>query len=1206
MHVSDSSAAAATLLAHIPASARRAAVSDALDALPQAGSQDLVILSALLRREEDETLVAKAVEGLLILLQQDRVNDVVAICQTDDRIGIMVLQKVAAQLMYSFPLETARSTPSASTLGSDPTRQLGPAVAGSYLSFAAKIMSVRTPSEGVRASLLLVTLKLLGNATKALSGPAKELAFDLVVSDPDRLQAEGLPDVTAVLWSTIVDLVTADDTALCTVGYGLWLRWWKNQSTSALKSVQNSEYWNLLAQGLRVGDGEQRKCCLAILRLSVATAVNDPKVLATISSSLNKSPGTLEQQYARYCTVFETIVLGRYLNQVIECERDLDLLAAPESGIPNIWLFALLSAAMDPKFQDSNRRFIAQWIFKGKLQPFGAMTEYTALLRQHILPWATEGRLFTTSLRRVEGITVCTHGEALAEYVFVLLKSSAGDVESTEALLGTLLSFLVQKDKALFAYAGVYVLEGVYRAFQACPSMALQRDSLEIVLELSAWTGLPELAVYHFQQRCLSLCEKTLAVDNLPFERLSPQSTLRWKSLSRKSQGSGDDSDSTASVAVSQRDLNEQKSIAKCKSLQVNVSSATAEAVENTVSDLWSDVEYLEYPKKLLMVLLDTVLHRDVVQAAIYDPSKAIANALDDSTRRFHKLAESRLYLLSPLIGGVRTAVLGDPRATEIFPVEEIILRIANNPPEPTLDFQLEDATVELLQRSGDGNASYETFFGKRESIGFAALLDLGSRIKGVDSAAPKSLLETLMAPWLAQKAPVPIVTKWKTPLQVQMMLLCTEQYLDDASEEQTKQLLQDFHHILALEPLPRYRFLLEWIVARLYIRHSKLRGAILDHLATKDHHTNPKYLASLMKVASMIGLSSESSENFAKNLADALVALSASSKVIIRHEAQWSFPQLWDHATAKRWTCITENSSLASLNDYVTSLERYIEPPVDRELGKLDPVAESTLANLAEGTYLDIEPSIAPLAHHSDFLVLEADDQARGLNLESRQRCVPLGDRVRPFPQTSKRPTSDAPTTAETPSTALPDEAPSKPLALQTKGTAYLTESQSTLPKHDLHVVASLIDNPYNLGGLSRASEIFGASTLYLANPRVASNKDFTAVSVSSHLHIPLKALAAADVPAFLARKKLEGHTVVGIEQTDRSVVLGSKSALLPHEKVVLVLGSEREGIPAVVLGECDVLVEIPQQGITRSLNVQTAASIVLFELTRQRGGGE
>ena len=86
------------------------------------------------------------------------------------------------------------------------------------------------------------------------------------------------------------------------------------------------------------------------------------------------------------------------------------------------------------------------------------------------------------------------------------------------------------------------------------------------------------------------------------------------------------------------------------------------------------------------------------------------------------------------------------------------------------------------------------------------------------------------------------------------------------------------------------------------------------------------------------------------------------------------------------------------------------------------------------------------------------------------------------------------------------------------------------------------------------------------------------------------------------LGRRIEEGFKVVGIEQTDRSVILGTKECVLP-QKCILVMGSEREGIPALVLSECDVLVEIRQVGVTRSLNVQTACGIVLSEWVRQHG---
>ena len=82
-----------------------------------------------------------------------------------------------------------------------------------------------------------------------------------------------------------------------------------------------------------------------------------------------------------------------------------------------------------------------------------------------------------------------------------------------------------------------------------------------------------------------------------------------------------------------------------------------------------------------------------------------------------------------------------------------------------------------------------------------------------------------------------------------------------------------------------------------------------------------------------------------------------------------------------------------------------------------------------------------------------------------------------------------------------------------------------------------------------------------------------------------------------------MQGYTVVGVEQTDRSVLLGAEGTKLP-EKTLLIMGREKEGVPAHVLGECDLLVEIPQRGLTRSMNVQTAAGCVLYEYARQHQG--
>lgn len=46
----------------------------------------------------------------------------------------------------------------------------------------------------------------------------------------------------------------------------------------------------------------------------------------------------------------------------------------------------------------------------------------------------------------------------------------------------------------------------------------------------------------------------------------------------------------------------------------------------------------------------------------------------------------------------------------------------------------------------------------------------------------------------------------------------------------------------------------------------------------------------------------------------------------------------------------------------------------------------------------------------------------------------------------------------------------------------------------------------------------------------------------------------------------------------------------------------NEHEGIPANLIHHLDVCVEIPQQGIIRSLNVHVSGALLIWEYTRQQ----
>ncbi|KAL1922522.1 uncharacterized protein VTP21DRAFT_10061 [Calcarisporiella thermophila] len=97
----------------------------------------------------------------------------------------------------------------------------------------------------------------------------------------------------------------------------------------------------------------------------------------------------------------------------------------------------------------------------------------------------------------------------------------------------------------------------------------------------------------------------------------------------------------------------------------------------------------------------------------------------------------------------------------------------------------------------------------------------------------------------------------------------------------------------------------------------------------------------------------------------------------------------------------------------------------------------------------------------------------------------------------------------------------------------------------------------------------------------------------------VSMEKVREPDLPAWLQQKKFEGYTLLGLEQT-------TSSQLLPKfvfpERCVLLLGKEREGIPAPLLQMLDETLEIPQYGLTRSLNVHVSAAITLYAYTASK----
>ncbi len=148
------------------------------------------------------------------------------------------------------------------------------------------------------------------------------------------------------------------------------------------------------------------------------------------------------------------------------------------------------------------------------------------------------------------------------------------------------------------------------------------------------------------------------------------------------------------------------------------------------------------------------------------------------------------------------------------------------------------------------------------------------------------------------------------------------------------------------------------------------------------------------------------------------------------------------------------------------------------------------------------------------------------------------------------------------------------------------------------LVVALDSITDPRNLGAIVRSAAAFGAQGVVIPERRSAQ---MTAAAWKT------SAGAAARVPVArvtnlnrtLKTYADAGFTVVGLAGEAETDVAGLPGIDGP---VLLVVGSEGEGLARLVRENCDVLVNIPISSAVESLNASVAAAVALYEISRSR----
>lgn len=149
------------------------------------------------------------------------------------------------------------------------------------------------------------------------------------------------------------------------------------------------------------------------------------------------------------------------------------------------------------------------------------------------------------------------------------------------------------------------------------------------------------------------------------------------------------------------------------------------------------------------------------------------------------------------------------------------------------------------------------------------------------------------------------------------------------------------------------------------------------------------------------------------------------------------------------------------------------------------------------------------------------------------------------------------------------------------------------------LVVVLDGVEDPHNLGAVIRTAEACNASGV-LVPERHSAPLSATVVKASAGAFAYVPVVRATNLVSAIDELKDRGLWIVGVDPA------GTRewTEFDYTGPIALVLGGEHRGLRRLIREHCDVLVRLPMLGNISSLNISVAASVLLYEVVRQRSG--
>ena len=144
--------------------------------------------------------------------------------------------------------------------------------------------------------------------------------------------------------------------------------------------------------------------------------------------------------------------------------------------------------------------------------------------------------------------------------------------------------------------------------------------------------------------------------------------------------------------------------------------------------------------------------------------------------------------------------------------------------------------------------------------------------------------------------------------------------------------------------------------------------------------------------------------------------------------------------------------------------------------------------------------------------------------------------------------------------------------------------------------VILDGLEDPHNLGAIMRTAECAGVHGIIIPKRRSVSVTETVAKTSAGAVEYMLCA-RVTNVAGEIEKLKKRGIWIGACDMGDRPYYSQDLTGPL-----ALVIGNEGSGISRLVKEKCDFTVSIPMKGSISSLNASNAASILMYEVVRQR----